>query len=127
LTHGIELAVADQANLERWCNTALKIDQLTMWIDIHVAKKWGVIAATRAFHIATTGRDIKVVPFAKQALPSEKAVLIGDVVPGSSNPANSIYDVYQVLSWLAAQRNDIEEQLNWQSDVPELMAVLLGE
>jgi hypothetical protein len=121
------LAVADQANLERWCNTAIKPDELTYWIDCHVAKKWGVIAATRAFHIATTGSDVRVVPFSKQALPSQKAIIIGAVVPGSSTPAQSIYAVYQVLSWIASQRNDVEEQLKWQRHVPELMSMLINE
>ena len=125
LAQGIQLAVADQANLKRWCDTAINHELLTHWIDYHVANKWGVIAATRAFHIATTGSDVYVVPFSKQTLASKKSVIIGAVVPGSSTPAQSIYAVYQVLSWIAGQRNDVEEQLNWQRDVPELMAALM--
>jgi hypothetical protein len=124
LTEGIELAVADKINLEHWCKTKVDSDKLTSWIDNQVADKWGVIAATRAFHIATSGKDIKVVPFAKKALPSEKEVEMGDVVPGSEQPANNLYDVSQVLTWLCGQRNDVEEQLNWQREVPALMTAL---
>ncbi len=127
LTQGIELAVADKKNLERWRNTAFHKDKLTSWIDDQVAGKWGVIAATRAFHIATSGKDIKIVPFAKKALPSKKEVQMGNLVPGSSNPAKNLYDVSQVLTWLAGQRNDVEEQLNWQRDVPALMTALIDE
>ena len=124
LTQGIELAIADKANLERWCNTGLHKDKLKSWIDGQVAGKWGVKAATRAFHIATSGKDVEIKPFAKKALPSEKEVEMGNQVPGSSEPAKNLYDVSQVLTWLAGQRNDVEEQLNWQRDVPELMAAL---
>lgn len=124
LTQGIELAIADQANLQRWCKTALHQDKLSRWIDKEVSNKWGVIAATRAFHIATSGKDVKVVPFAKKAKPSEKEVELGKKVPGSEKPAKNLYDVSQVLTWLAGQRNDVEEQLTWQRDVPELMAAL---
>jgi hypothetical protein len=52
---------------------------------------------------------------------------MGNSVPGSSNPAKNLYDVSQVLTWLAGQRNDVEEQLNWQRDVPALMAALIDE
>jgi hypothetical protein len=127
LTQGIKLAVADKTNLERWSNTTFHPVKMKNWVDDQVAGKWGVIAATRAFHIATSGIDIKIVPFAKKALPSEKEVEMGNPVPGSSNPAKNLYDVSQVLTWLAGQRNDIEEQLNWQRDVPELMAALVDE
>lgn len=125
LTQGIELAIVDKENLERWCKTELDKAKLTSWINGHVSEKWGVKAATRAFHIAKSGKDVKVVAFAKKALPSEKEVEEGESVPGSSNPAKSLYDVSQVLTWLAGQRNDVEEQLNWQRDVPGLMADLV--
>jgi Domain of unknown function (DUF932) len=127
LTQGIELAVADKKNLENWSQTAFHKDKLTNWIDGQVAGKWGVKAATRTFHIAISGKDVQIKPFAKKTLPSEKEVEIGKQVPGSSNPAKNLYDVSQVLTWLAGQRNDVEEQLNWQRDVPELMAALVKE
>jgi hypothetical protein len=51
LTQGIQLAVADKTNLERWSKTAFHKDKLTSWIDDQVAGKWGVIAATGATSI----------------------------------------------------------------------------
>ena len=125
LTHGIQLAVADQENLERWNKAAISREQITHWTDSHVAKRWGIIAATKAFHISMSGIDVDVKPFSKQVLPSQKAVIVGNAVPGSTNPAQSVYDVYQVLSWLAGQRHCIEQQLKWQHDIPELMAALI--
>ena len=63
-------------------------------------------------------------PFTKKALPSEKEVEKGSPVPGSSAPVKNLYAVSQVLTWLAGQRHDVEEQLLWQREVPELMAAL---
>ena len=41
-------------------------------------------SATRAFHIATSGKDFEIKPFAKKTLPSEKEVAMGNLLPGSS-------------------------------------------
>jgi hypothetical protein len=110
LTQGIELVIADKINLDHWHKTELQPDKLTSWIDGQVA---GEMAATRAFHIATSGKDVEIKPFAKKAPPSEKEAEIGVQVPDSSNPAINLYDVSQVLTQLAGQRNDVEKQLNW--------------
>lgn len=75
--------------------------------------KWGIKAATRAFHIARSGNDVEVLPFTKKLSASEKEVKIGEPVPGSSASAKTLYDVFQVLTWLAGQHNEVEEQLNW--------------
>jgi len=120
------MAVADQANLERWNKTAINLELLTSWIDYCVADRWGVQSATRVFFIATTGHDVKTFPFGKKSLPSEKPIIIGNVVPGSSSPAQTVYDVSQVLSWLAGQRRCVEEQLNWQRDIPGLVTALIN-
>ena len=117
LTQGIDLAIADCSTVQRWHNTAVHKEQLTHWVDGHVAEKWGVIAATRAFHIATSEHDVRIVPFTKKALPSEKGVEKG-------SPVKNLYAVSQVLTWLAGQRRDVEEQLLWQREVPELVAAL---
>lgn len=124
LTKGIELAVADKTNLQRWMKTSINQDKFTHWIDKQVASKWGIKAATRAFHIARSGNDVEVIPFSKKELPSKKEVEIRGKVPGSSEPANNLYDISQVLTWLAGQRSDIEDQLNWQKGVPDLMMAL---
>ena len=78
-------------------------------------------AATRVYHIIRTGRDVKIVPFAKKTSPSNKETRTGNPVPGSSAPAKNLYAVSQALTWIAGQRHDLEEQLAWQRDVPELM------
>lgn len=85
----------------------------------------GVKAATRALHIARTGCDVQIPPFAEKALPSKKEVIVGQLVPGSNQPAKNLYAVSQVLTCLAQQRTEIEERLEWQNQVPELMEKLV--
>jgi len=109
---------------KRWINIPVTTDKLAQWVDGPVVKKWGVKAAARVYHIATEGRDAKIIPFAPKAPPSEKDIELGELVPGSETPATNKFAASQVLTWLASQRNDIEDQLQWQSDIPNLMRSL---
>ncbi|PLX85596.1 MAG: hypothetical protein C0617_03620 [Desulfuromonas sp.] len=126
LEDGIDRAIKEKDNLQRWVKTPLGEQKLVEWVDGPLAKKWGIKAATRAFHIARKGKDVHVVPFTEKLPPSEKEVEFLDAVPGSSEAAKNLYAVSQVLTWLAGQRSDIEEQLSWQRDVPDLMMGLAG-
>lgn len=118
--------VKEKKTLQNWIDTPLKSEKLAPWIDGPVAKRWGVKAAARALHIAKTGRDAEIVPFLEKVPPSQKEVRIGEPVPGSSKPAKNLYALSQVLTWLASQRHDVEDQLMWQRDVPELMQSLVN-
>ena len=44
--------------------------------------------------------------------------------PGTNGPAEKLFDVSQVLSWLARDRRDVQEQLAWTRDIPSLMEEL---
>ena len=125
LDQGLALAAAEKGNLKNWIETTLDEKAFIRWVDGMVADKWGVKAATRLFHIARTGKDVEVVPFTKKLPPSEKEIHPGKSVPGSSEPAENLYAVSQVLTWLAGQRREVEDQLAWQRDVPELMQGLV--
>ena len=43
-----------------------------------------------------------------------------DPVPGAPNNSGNLYDVSQVLAWLAMERRDVQEQLEWREQIPEL-------
>ena len=101
--------------------------QIEHWIDKTVAKRWGVHAAARVYHIAKTGYDGEVRPFAKGVKPHEHKVQSANRVPGSFAPVRNAYDISQVLSWLASRRGTIEDQLDWMMDIPDLMRALLKE
>ncbi|GAG99015.1 unnamed protein product, partial [marine sediment metagenome] len=36
------------------------------------------------------------------------------------------FDVSQILAWLAKERKDFQEQLNWRQQIPGLMKKLLN-
>jgi hypothetical protein len=58
-----------------------------------------------------------VTPTAVSVRPSLK-------VPGAGSNAETLFDVCQILTWLAKERRDLQEQLEWREQVPELMAAL---
>jgi len=124
ITRAVSMAQYDGDIFKRWINTPVKPEAIAAWVDGPVAKKWGIKAAARAWHIASEGRDAEVIPFTPKTQASKKAVNQGEEVPGSSEPATNIFAVSQVLSWLASQRSDVEERLRWQSDIRDLMQPL---
>src|SRR5438876_11459610 len=83
LRDGIADATADRARLERWQRTEVRPGSLRRWVDDLLRKEWGVKAATRVYHIALRGCDVKLVlPFEK-APPSRRTVEVGAKVPGA--------------------------------------------
>jgi len=51
-------------------------------------------------------------------------IKLGDKVSGSDKPADNMVAASQIQTWLASQRRDIEDQLRWQGDAPDLMRAL---
>ena len=79
------------------------------------------------YHIAKTGYDGEVNPFAQKVEPHEYKIESTNRVPGSFAPVRNAYDISQVLSWLASRRGTIEDQLDRMMDIPDLMRALLKE
>jgi len=91
------------------------------WVNESLAKKWGIKAATRIYHICLSGHDVEFeTPFAKGA-PTEKPVIRTVEIPGAPQKAANLFDVGQALSWVASGRNNSEERLEMQADIPELI------
>jgi hypothetical protein len=42
-------------------------------------------------------------------------------VPGAGTPVTSLYGVSQALTWLASERNNMEEHVSWQAPVQVLL------
>jgi hypothetical protein len=61
----------------------------------------------------------------KNRKPSEIATRKLGPVPGVDGPAKQLFGVSQVLSWLAGQRAELAEDLEWRSQVPDLMDKLI--
>ena len=115
---------SDRLRMERWIKDRVAIQDIAKWADETVTDSWGKKAATRIFHICSTGTDVEIDdPFARGAA-TENPVRYLDRVPGCLEQASTKYDVCQALSFVASHRNNAEERLAWQSDIPRLLALL---
>jgi hypothetical protein len=124
LTSGIKEAETEKKNFERWHKTPISSKNLAPWVDSPLRKEWGFKAATRFFHIAHTGADVDIIGQYKGSTPTTIAVQVRQPVPGAPKESQNLYDVSQILAWLAKERRDIQEQLEWREAIPGLMASL---
>ncbi len=116
---------ADRRRLEVWEQTLVAAEDLAPWVDGPVTERWGKRAAARVLHICRTGHDVEIDSFAPGAA-SEKPVRLRGRVAGSPTPARTKYDASQALSFVATRRNDADERLSRQADIPELIRKLSG-
>ena len=124
LLDGLRVALDERETYAGWMQDTVKQEQLRLFVDGPLRERWGVKAAARTYHIARTGRDATIVPPFVRSPPSQRAVKNLARVPGSSEPAKNLFDISQILSWLARDRRDLQEQLNWTRDISELMEQL---
>ena len=127
LRDGIAATTDELKIYKTWRNRAVSAAKLEAWVNETLAKEWGVKAAVRTWHIVRSGVDVEMVDLFEKGLPTEKTVVAGQAVPGAVLPGDNAYAVSQALSWLAKERRDIQEQLEWQRQIPELMRPLLGK
>jgi hypothetical protein len=124
---GMNAVGEDLRRIKGWDATEVHPALLERWANGKVSAKWGKKAACRVFHICRSGRDVEIVdPFAKGEA-TEKPVKPTAKVPGAAMPAKTLYDVSQALSWIATQRTNTEERVEWQSAIPDLIASLRSE
>lgn len=117
----MNLISADKNRLISWNNHKVDMSKIENWVNEDVSKSWGKKAACRIYHICKGGKDVEYEnPFA-EGKPTEKPVKVLCDVPGSAVPAKTLYDVSQVLSWVGSNRNNAEEKISWQTDIPKLI------
>lgn len=123
---GVKEAREEIGRLQEWEMEKIPAGALEPWVDGVVTAAWGPRAACRVLHICRSGRDAVIAePFAG-GQPSTKRVIKTRRVPGSAVPAASLFDAAQALSWVATERRDREERVNWQRHVPVLIGGLVG-
>jgi len=121
LHEGIATTTREQAIFKQWMRTKVSEEKLKKWVNKQLADSWGKKAAARAWHITLSGHDVEFAdPFQKGA-PTEKDVIPTVTVPGAVLPGDNVYAVSQSLSWLAKERRDVQEQLEWKQQIPELI------
>lgn len=126
LTSGIEESEKEKSNFVRWRKRAVDPGRLAKWVNEELRKGWGFKAAARTLHIARTGHDAEVVGPYKDHSPTTIPVRSGSPVPGAPKASQNLYDISQILAWLAKERRDVQEQLEWRERIPELLEPLMN-
>lgn len=126
LTAGIEATTRERETYLIWSKKKVSEDKLERWTNKHLAKRWGVKAAARTWHITRSGRDVVFADPFEKGLATEKSVHFGKAVAGAVLPGNTIYAVAQSLAWLAKERRDIQEQLQMKREIHDLLKPLLA-
>jgi hypothetical protein len=112
---------SDRSRMKKWQAENVAIGDIATWADEKLSEKWGKKAAARVFHICEAGKDIEIEnPFAPGRA-SEKPIRYLGSVPGSPKRAQTKYNVLQALSFVASHRNNAEERVTWQADIPQLL------
>lgn len=124
LNNGLRDYRNERDNVQRWVKTKVSLTSIGEWADSVVHSTWGFKAATRAFHIAHSGRDANIRGPFKGRKPTNADASPTRPVPGSAGEAGNLFDVSQILAWLAKERRDLQEQVEWRAQIPGLMAGL---
>ncbi len=125
-TAGIDRAEEEKKNFKKWRGHEIKTDRLESWINEDLKKDLGFKAAARAYHIADTGHDVKILGPYKDHIPSSIPVEKLKRVPGAPPKSKNLFDISQALAWLAKDRRDLQEQLEWKEKIPGLMEPLMS-
>lgn len=124
LSMGINKSGVEKRNFGEWRKKEITLNQLIPWVEKDLREEWGLKAATRAFHIARCGSDVDLTGSFKDCSPTTIAVKETKRVPGAPDRCQNLFDVSQILAWLAQDRRDLQEQLEWREQIPGLMESL---
>jgi Domain of unknown function (DUF932) len=124
LSSGLRQSETDKRNFEQWRKTPMFADRLEPWIDGKLRKRWGFKAAARAYHIAQSGHDAEIDGEYTDNKPTTIRVRQAKHVPGAPAECRNLFDVSQILAWLAKERRDVQEQLEWRGQIPGLLKAL---
>ncbi len=127
LISGIEESEKEKKNFENWRKREVQYNQFTSWINGKLRKEWGFKAAARTWNIARTGHDADVIGPYKDNTPISIPMRQTTRIPGAPPGSRNLYDVSQILAWLAKERRDLQEQLEWREQIPELIKPLLRQ
>lgn len=127
ISEGLAKVKVDMARLSGWDQHLVKMPIAERWFDTKLAETWGKKAACRAIHICRSGQDVEILDPFYGGAPSEKRVELTGPIPGAVYPACTLYDVSQVLSWIASRRKSVDERLEWTEAIPPLIESLRME
>ncbi|MBW6487066.1 MAG: DUF945 domain-containing protein [Syntrophobacterales bacterium] len=126
LTAGLKESEADKKTFEGWRKAEISEKRIVPWVNKDLREEWGFKAAARTFHIARSGSDAEVIGQYKGSTPTTIAMQETKRVPGAPRQCRNLFDLSQILAWLAKERRDVQEQMEWREKIPGLMAPLLN-
>ena len=126
LREGIALAEREKAGLRLWGTLRVPLARFVSFADDELAAAWGVRAAARFLHIATTGFDADLAYPFEPGPPHAKTMTVTRRVAGSPEQASSAYDACQILAWIAKDRREPQARVDWMMQIPGLMQGMLG-
>jgi hypothetical protein len=111
-------SVVDQKKLfGRWEKTKIADDTFETWIEETVRNAWGLKAAVRTYHIVRRGVDVEIEKMLRGTpaplLPTKDRACVFGSLAGDIN----VFSISQALAWLAGDRGELQEQLDWKSQV----------
>jgi hypothetical protein len=126
LTSGLKESDAEKKNFERWRKATITLSRLALWVDKDLREGWGSKAAARTFHIARFGSDGEVRGQYKGSTPTTIAMHEAKPVPGAPKQLRTLFDLSQILAWLAKERRDVQEQLERREQIPAILEPLMN-
>ena len=127
LPAALQSVVGYKTLFERWSRTMISDQAYEEWIESTVRNTWGLKAAVRAYHIGRRGVDVQIEKMLRGV--SVKAIPVKDkrAVIGALTGSLNIFAISQVLTWLAGDRGEFQEQLNWKSHVYEMLTKIVPQ
>jgi hypothetical protein len=109
----------------QWMATLIKDSDFETWIQDTVRRAWGVKAAVRAYHITTRGVDVEIEKMVRKTPANSMPIEDRVGVIGSRPSSLSVFAIIQAMTWLAGDRAELQEQLDWKSQVYPMVMKLL--
>lgn len=125
LAQALEEAERERVALLVWRKTPVPLARLVQFADEALTAAWGVKAAARLLHIATTGFDGELATAFEPGPAHTRTLVPARRVPGAPVPAKSAYDAAQGLAWLAREKREAEVRAAWEGEIGGLMEELL--
>jgi len=125
LRGSVESARDDKEVCITWLRQRVDPLILSQWADEDVFKIWGLKAAVRIISMMRNGHDAEIAGDTRARPPSQVDTRSLNAVPGLEFAPGTAFRVSQALAWLAGQRSDMSEELEWRGRVSELTSLLV--
>jgi hypothetical protein len=119
-------SVVDETKLfERWLAIEVEEEAFENWIENTVRKSWGLKAAVRAYHITNRGVDVEIEKMVRGRPAKWMPIRDRVCIIGSITSSLNVFSITQAMTWLAGDRAELQEQLDWKSQVYPMVTKLL--